>query len=281
MKRNFRRSRATSGQSMSLTKLKVDELRKRLKDKGLATKGTKPILIARLQEAIDKEGVGEGIGTTNGKDVDNNTGKSDTKTGVASEKGAGDTVTEGKKEMEMKGGGDDGNDGGELKKTTSNLDGLKAADGLSFEERMKKRRERFAMKDGGEKVVDGGSKKEGDAGGKRTRIGSVEVDEEEKERRRKRAAKFGLGDKSAKDVLKEDLQLAKEKAKAEAAKAKEAVKGGKNVEKTKTETKTDAKTENGKSKVDEKVIGEDQKKAMARKERFQKEAEAAKKRSKA
>ena len=36
-------------------KMKVAELRAALQEKGLDTKGTKPVLVARLQEAMDAE----------------------------------------------------------------------------------------------------------------------------------------------------------------------------------------------------------------------------------
>lgn len=40
---------------MDLNKLKVPELRKELQNRGLDSKGNKPVLIERLREAIDKE----------------------------------------------------------------------------------------------------------------------------------------------------------------------------------------------------------------------------------
>jgi len=46
-------------ETASLMKLKVAELRAQLESRGLDSKGTKPTLVSRLQEAIDKDGKGE------------------------------------------------------------------------------------------------------------------------------------------------------------------------------------------------------------------------------
>lgn len=41
---------------MDVSKLKVADLRKELGNRGLDTKGNKPVLVERLKEAIAKEG---------------------------------------------------------------------------------------------------------------------------------------------------------------------------------------------------------------------------------
>jgi len=74
---------------MNLEKMKVAELREELEKRGLDTKGTKPFLVSRLQEALISEG-----GSVGGGDSDSNMESGDMETDMDMENGADEEEAE-------------------------------------------------------------------------------------------------------------------------------------------------------------------------------------------
>mmetsp|Transcript_9104 Transcript_9104/g.16381 ORF Transcript_9104/g.16381 Transcript_9104/m.16381 type:complete len:179 (-) Transcript_9104:857-1393(-) len=174
---------------MKVSSLKVDELRKELRARGLDTSGNKATLVSRLQEVIDRENEGDRVGGGEEvKDVEEEgngveeSGESERKSKKVKVDGSG--VKDGesgveKKEVDGEGGGGDEEvkrveEEEEKRKKRAERFGVEYTPSKSAEELKKKlRAQRFQLNPVTEKSTK-----------------SVGADAEELERRRKRAERF-------------------------------------------------------------------------------------------